>query len=63
MSKHYTVRKFEDNAWREMIPITRCKECRFHRDGACRTFKGLFTVVRDEDYCSRAERKTKNEVN
>jgi hypothetical protein len=43
--------------------VVRCKDCKHCKDGICWTVQGLYAIVSDMDYCSKAERRDNDETN
>lgn len=55
--KDYIVHVTDDLEVVDERELIRCRDCIYYLDGdACRNNKGLFDI-REDDYCSLAERK------
>ena len=49
----------------DAVPVIRCKDCKYYRweiDMCDEPYSTAHNVVHEDDYCSRAERKDKDEI-
>ena len=52
-----------DNSSQDVVPVVRCKDCRwFENDGYHTNCQIMRFCVEDDDYCSRGERREKDEL-